>query len=144
VDESRARVPGKASDADDRRGVAAGSRSAARMAVGRYGEDVAVRYLQDAGYEVLERNWRCDLGELDIVARERDAIVVCEVKTRRSATYGPPQEAVTRVKLARLRRLAVRWLLERDVHPRDLRVDVLAVTCARSGRAVVEHLRGVA
>jgi len=71
-------------------------------------------------------------------------LVACEVKTRRTVSFGPPQEAVTRVKLARIRRLAVRWLIERDVRPQEVRIDVLAVTCARSGAAVVEHLRGVA
>lgn len=116
----------------------------AKDAVGRYGEDVAARFLADAGLVVLERNWRCELGELDIVAREADVLVVCEVKTRSGAAYGTPLEAVTARKAARLRRLAVRWLSERPVRPAAVRIDVVAVVRPLKGAAVVEHLRGVA
>ena len=62
--------------------------------LGSYGERMAVRYLTDRGLEVLDRNWRCDLGEIDIVARDGGCLVVCEVKTRRSTTFGQPIEAV--------------------------------------------------
>ena len=116
----------------------------ANAALGRYGEDVAARLLAESGMVVLERNWRCELGELDIVAREGDTLVVCEVKTRRSARFGTPQEAVTRVKMARLRKLALRWMREHEVHPREIRIDVVAVTRGTAGPAQVEHLRGVA
>ena len=85
----------------------------AKDAVGRYGEDVAARHLTEAGLVVLERNWRCREGEIDIVARDGDVLVVCEVKTRRSTTYGTPLEAVTYRKAARQRVLAARWLAER-------------------------------
>lgn len=121
-----------------------GNAGGARGALGRYGEDVAARFLTDAGLVVLERNWRCDLGEIDLIAREGDTLVICEVKTRRSARFGPPQEAVTRIKLARLRRLASRWLAEHDAHPHEVRIDVIAITRGRSGPASVEHLQGVA
>ncbi|TAK68095.1 MAG: YraN family protein [Actinomycetota bacterium] len=113
-------------------------------AVGQYGEDVAARHLQASGLVVLERNWRCERGEIDIVAREGDVLVVCEVKTRRSAAYGSPLEAVTRRKAARLRALALRWLDERAVHPREIRFDVIGVTPRDRGAALVEHVRGVA
>jgi putative endonuclease len=112
-------------------------------ALGRYGEDVAVRHLQDAGLVVLERNWRCDLGEIDIVARDGSTLVVCEVKTRRGTAYGSPADAVTPAKARRLRRLAVRWVRERSVHPPEIRIDVVAVLRGRRGAAGVEHLRGV-
>lgn len=67
----------------------------ARGALGRYGEDTAARLLADAGMAVLERNWRCRAGELDIVAMDGDAVVVCEVKTRREGSFEHPMEAVT-------------------------------------------------
>ena len=121
-----------------------GNRGGARGALGRYGEDVAARFLTDAALGILERNWRCDIVEVDLVAREGDTLVICEVKTRRSARFGPPQEAVTRIKLARLRRLASRWLAEHDAHAREIRIDVVAITRGPSGPASVEHLRGVA
>ncbi len=113
-------------------------------AVGDYGEQVACAHLTDAGLEVLERNWRCDQGELDIVARDGDTLVFCEVKTRRSDRFGSPVEAVTRAKAARLRRLALCWVREHDIPARSLRIDVIAVRVACSGPARVEHLRGVA
>ena len=62
----------------------------AKDTLGRYGEDVAARHLAEQGYQVLCRNWRCDLGEIDIVARDGDCLVVCEVKTRRSTACGLP------------------------------------------------------
>lgn len=117
---------------------------AAKDAVGRYGEDVAARHLVDEGYQLLHRNWRCELGEIDIVARDGDCLVVCEVKTRRSASFGHPAEAVTARKVARLRRLAARWLEESGLRPPDVRIDVVAVMRPPQGPAVVEHLRAVA
>lgn len=113
-------------------------------AVGRYGEDVAVRHLTEAGLVIVERNWRCPLGEIDIVARDGATLVVCEVKTRRGTGYGLPAEAVTPVKAARLRRLAVAWLRAREVHPGAVRIDVVSVLRPLRGPARVEHLRGVA
>lgn len=112
-------------------------------AVGAYGERVASRMLAEAGLVILERNWRCASGELDIVAREGRTIVFCEVKTRRSETYGVPAEAVGTEKMRRLRALAALWLA---AHPRirgEVRFDVVSVWPQLSGPAAVEHLRGV-
>ena len=115
----------------------------AKDAVGRYGEDVAAAFVARAGWTVLDRNWRCAEGELDLVALDGDEVVAVEVKTRRSATYGHPAEAVTPRKLARVRRLTARWLREHDVRARSVRVDVIAVLVQRQGAAQVEHLVGV-
>ncbi len=114
------------------------------LAVGGYGERIAERYLSDRGLVVLERNWRCEFGEIDLVAREGDVLVVCEVKTRRGTAYGSPAEAVTAAKLARLRRLAAAWVAQRGGGFEDVRVDVVGVFRPRSGPCVVEHLQGVA
>lgn len=116
----------------------------AKDAVGRYGERVAVAYLERVGFEVVECNWRCQAGEVDVVARDGDCLVIVEVKTRRSTACGHPFEAVTAVKAARLRRLAAAWLAEHDARPVSVRVDVIAVLRPLRGAAVVEHLRGVA
>jgi putative endonuclease len=124
--------------------------STARSALGRYGEDVAARHLVESGLSVLDRNWRCRAGEVDIVAREGDVLVVCEVKTRRGVGFGTPLDAVTPVKAARLRRLAVHWLAEQreggeSVDPTgfsEVRFDVVSVLAPASGAAIVEHLRG--
>lgn len=113
-------------------------------AIGEYGERLACEYLTGLGYEVLDRNWRCDQGELDIVARDGDSLVFCEVKTRRSTAFGSPVEAVTPAKAARLRRLAVCWLREHTRHATELRIDVIGVLRPPRGAAELEHLMGVA
>ncbi len=113
-------------------------------AIGEYGERLACEYLTGLGYEILDRNWRCGQGEVDIVARDGRCLVFCEVKTRRSTAFGSPVEAVTPVKAARLRRLAVSWLQEHGVRSPDLRVDVVGVLRPLTGPAQIEHLQGVA
>lgn len=115
----------------------------AKDAVGRYGERVAVAHLERVGFEVVERNWRCRAGEVDVVARDGGCLVIVEVKTRRSMVCGHPFEAVTAAKVARLRRLAAAWLAVHDDRPASVRVDVIAVLRPLRGAAVVEHLRGV-
>lgn len=115
----------------------------AKDAVGHYGEDVAARHLVEAGMEVVERNWRCRAGEIDIVARDGETIVFCEVKTRSGEGFGTPAEAVGRDKAQRLRALACRWLVERRPPYGELRFDVVSVRRRPRGAATVEHLRGV-
>ena len=115
----------------------------AKDGVGSYGERVAARLLVDSGMTLLDRNWRCAAGELDLVARDGDTLVVCEVKTRSSDRFGSPLEAITRTKAARLRRLAVLWLAAHDVHPVEIRFDVVGVVRSARGAATVQHVRGV-
>ena len=117
--------------------------AAARQALGRYGEDVAARHLVDQGLVLLERNWRCDEGEIDLVLRDGPTLVVCEVKTRTSLEVGTPHEAITDAKLARLKRLGERWAAERGVRPDGTRVDLVAVLRPRRGPAVVDHVAGL-
>jgi putative endonuclease len=118
----------------------------AKDKVGRYGEDIAARYLRDTGFDIVERNWRCASGEIDIVAWDArsSTLVICEVKTRRGLTFGSPLEAVTWRKLARLRGLAAQWLREHALAPAEVRIDVVGIVAPRRGPAVVEHLEGVA
>jgi putative endonuclease len=129
--------------------------------VGRLGEDAAVTFLAAQQYVILDRNWRCRAGEIDIVAKEGDNLVFVEVKARSSLRFGHPFEAVTPTKLARLRSLSVLW---RDAHPLTTgssRIDVISVVLpgsrlglgvgagAGAGAVVgaaspqIEHLRGV-
>ena len=114
-----------------------------RLALGAYGERLAAEHLTRAGLHVLDRNWRCDAGEIDLVLRDGDVLVVCEVKTRSSDSCGSPHEAVTPVKLARLRRLAARWIAAHQVHPTEVRIDLVAVVRPRRGPSVVDHVRGL-
>ncbi|HYN75464.1 MAG TPA: YraN family protein [Candidatus Limnocylindria bacterium] len=115
----------------------------AKDALGRYGEDVAARHLAATGLVVIDRNWRCAEGEIDIVARDGDVLVVCEVKTRRSTLRGTPVEAVTARKAARLRVLAVRWLAVHSAAPRAVRFDVVGILADGRGAAHVDHRQGV-
>ncbi|MFB0617989.1 YraN family protein [Streptomyces sp. AGS-58] len=118
----------------------------AREAIGRYGEDLAARRLAETGMTILERNWRCGrTGEIDIVARDADALVVCEVKTRRGGGYEHPMAAVTPEKAARLRRLAEHWIQAHGgAPPGGVRIDLIGVVLPRRGAPSVEHARGVA
>ena len=113
----------------------------AKDAVGHYGEDVAARHLTEAGLQIVARNWRCGEGEIDIVARDGDTLVICEVKTRSATGFGLPAEAVTRRKADRLRRLAYLWLLENPAGGAEVRFDVVSVLRQPVGAATVEHLR---
>ncbi|QNJ39811.1 YraN family protein [Streptomyces buecherae] len=118
--------------------------SSARRALGAYGENLAVRRLVAAGMLVLARNWRCREGEIDIVALDGDALVICEVKTRRAGAYEDPMAAIGQAKAERLRRLAARWLERYGGPPAGgVRIDVVGVRLPDRGAPAVEHVRGV-
>ncbi|MFL6072873.1 MAG: YraN family protein [Mycobacteriales bacterium] len=108
--------------------------------LGRWGEDLATRHLAEDGLTVLDRNWRCQDGEIDVIARDPDRLVFCEVKTRSSEEFGTPAEAVTPAKKARVRALARRWLDEHEVRAPELRLDVISVLAPPGGPVQLEHL----
>ena len=112
-------------------------------ALGRYGEDLAVEHLRRQGLTILARNWRCPTGELDVIARDGSALVICEVKTRRSTAYGSPLDAVGPRKIRRMRELALRWLDEQHLHVPEIRFDVIGIVQPLVGQPVLQHLRGV-
>jgi len=101
-----------------------------RRALGAQGEELAARWYQARGYRVVDRNWRCRDGELDVIVERDGTSVFCEVKTRSSAAFGTGLDAVTGVKQLRIRRLAAQWLRTRAPapRPRQIRFDVAAVT----------------
>jgi putative endonuclease len=114
-----------------------------RQALGRWGEDLAARHLEQAGYELLARNWRCRAGEIDIVARIERAIVFVEVKTRSGLAFGEPACAVTQVKAHRIHAVAGRWLAEcRPPGWHDLRFDVISIVRQRDALPELVHLQG--
>lgn len=115
----------------------------ARAVLGAVGETVAERYLTRRGMVLLDRNWRCREGEIDLVLRDGDEVVVCEVKTRRSTTFGDPVEAITAAKVARLRRLAGCWLADHPVTGGGVRLDVVGLLRHPDGTYRVDHRRGV-
>lgn len=114
----------------------------AKDELGLRGEQLAAEYLERAGLRILDRNWRCAQGEIDIVAAERQVLVVCEVKTRSGVQFGTPLEAVTRAKQKRLRRLAFQWLAANGVLFDEVRIDVVGLTKASDGTFEIEHVRG--
>lgn len=116
---------------------------ATKDTVGRSGEELARTWLTHKGLEILDANWRCPIGELDIVALDGDVLAFVEVKTRTSTAFGHPAESVTRAKLARLRRLAGAWVEAHEVHASGMRIDVIAVLQRRGERPLVEHIEGV-
>ena len=111
----------------------------ARPSLGRRGEELAARLYRRRGFTILERNFRCRAGEIDLVARAGSTVVFCEVKTRRGDAFGTPAEAVTGLKQARLRRLAAEWLRTRRPGPVDVRFDVVSVI-VRGGKTEVSHI----
>ncbi len=110
--------------------------------LGRLGEQLATTFLTELGYEILDRNWRCSLGELDIVARDGEAVVFVEVKTRSTDRYGLPVEAVGPVKLARIRGLAGEWLHVHDYAFGAVRIDVISVLGV-GPNALIDHRKAV-
>lgn len=116
---------------------------AAKDDLGRAGEQRAAEHLRAHGYTILDRNWRCPQGEVDIVAVDGTDLVVVEVKTRRSEIFGHPFEAIDERKRARLWRLATAWICaHRDLaRGRRLRLDAVAVLGSDPATATVEHLR---
>ncbi|MFF3443562.1 YraN family protein [Streptosporangium sp. NPDC002721] len=115
---------------------------AAKDELGKHGEQIAVDYLLAQGLRILDRNWRCPDGEIDIVALEGRTLVAVEVKTRSGRSHGTAFEAVTSAKIARLHRLATGWLAGRQERFDAVRVDVVALE-RFAGDFVVRHERGV-
>jgi putative endonuclease len=113
--------------------------------LGRRGEKAAAAYLASLGYRILDRNWRCASGEIDIVALDRGELVVVEVKTRSSRSYGDPLEGVTPQKLTRLCVLAGAWRrAHRGVRASGTRIDLIGILLARHVDPVIDHLRAAA
>lgn len=98
-----------------------------RQALGAAGEDLVADWYRRNGFDVVDRNWRCQSGELDLVAASGRTLVFCEVKTRRSTRFGAPVEAVTHDKQRRVRRLAAMWLDAHTTRGADVRFDVASV-----------------
>ena len=113
------------------------------QALGAHGELLAARFLARQGMVLLDHNWRCPQGEIDLVLRDGRTLVVCEVKTRTSNAYGTPHEAVDARKVDRLRRLDACWLRVHSAHPDDIRLDLVAVLQPWAAEPEIDHVRGL-
>lgn len=113
-----------------------------RPGLGRFGEGLAERYLAGKGYAVVGRNWRCPRGELDIIARDGGTLVFVEVRTRRGAAFGSPEESITDVKKARLIETARAYLQESGcAEDTPWRIDVVGVEVTRGGKvSEIRHI----
>ncbi len=116
--------------------------------VGRRGEGLAAEYLERLGWTILDRNWRCPAGELDLVALEpgpdaRDCVVFVEVKCRTGIGYGDPLEAITVAKVSKLVELSRLWLRSHDVRAPRMRIDGVGVLDVRGRRPEIAHAKGI-
>jgi len=109
--------------------------------LGKLGEDLASVYLQENGFSILERNWRCDAGEADIIAIEKDILVFIEVKTRSGAYQGLPEYAVTAQRRARYEIIAINYLRARQRPSGQVRFDVIAVCMTGKQQCLLRHHR---
>jgi len=98
-----------------------------RINLGRRGEEISVEFLRKQGYKIMDRNYRCPQGEIDIVAKDKDVLCFVEVKTRRTEKYGLPAEAVNCHKQEKLARVALTYLKEKNISQQELRFDVVSV-----------------
>ncbi len=108
-------------------------------ALGRKGEDAAARYLEQRGYDIVARNWKCVAGEADIVARDEDWLVFVEVKTRRNTDKGFPSEAVDERKRSRYERIALAWAASHSDTDVPVRFDVVSIVVVGKDKAVIRH-----
>jgi len=98
-----------------------------RIGLGKKAEEAAALYLRNQGYKIIERNFRCSFGEMDIIAEDGDVLVFVEVRSRRSSAYGLPQETVAWLKQQKLRRLAVYYLKIKNAGEKKCRFDVIGI-----------------
>ncbi len=118
-----------------------------RQLVGARGEDLAAAELIRQGMRIVTRNWRCSIGELDIIAEEeldgRRTLVFCEVKCRTGLGYGSPLESITYAKLRKLRQLSAQWLVSAAPSVDAVRLDAIGVVLIRGQRPQLTHVRGI-
>nr|WP_205753560.1 YraN family protein [Arthrobacter ruber] len=115
----------------------------AKDRLGRRGEATAAVYLEEAGLTIVDRNWRCPAGEIDLVAVDGSTLVIVEVKTRSSEDFGQPLEAITAAKLERLYLLASKWARSHNLRFSGFRIDAVGVLDDGTGAPRIEHLQGV-
>lgn len=115
----------------------------AKDQLGRRGEATAALFLEQAGLRIVDRNWRCPAGEIDLVAVDGSTLVIVEVKTRSSDDFGQPLEAITTGKLERLYLLASKWARAHNLRFSGFRVDAVGVLEDGTGAPRIEHVRAV-
>lgn len=110
-----------------------------RKRLGERGEEAAAAYLERAGLQIVEMNWRCPSGEIDIVALDGQTLVLCEVKTRKTASKGTPESAVTPAKQRKYAKLAAAYVQQAGIEPVETRFDVISILVVSDDRALLRH-----
>ncbi len=114
-----------------------------RQIVGRRGEDIAAAFLLAKGFSEIGRNWRCRMGEIDLIVKRGDEVRFIEVKLRRTDTYGNPEDAITQGKLRHLARAIECWLRDQPTEPRRYQADAVAIKCYPGEDPEVVWIEGI-
>ena len=112
-----------------------------KRTLGQRGEAIAAAYLLGKKFAIVEKNYRCKGGEVDIIAREGNTFVFVEVKTRRSLSFGPPQLALTPFKQRQISKAALTWLAKKQLFGASARFDVIAILMPDHNVPVIDHIR---
>lgn len=111
--------------------------------IGKIGEEIAVKYLQDIGYEIIQRNYSCKLGEIDVIAKYKGELIIIEVKTRTSNLYGQPAEAVNDIKQKHIFKAAQYYLIKNKMEDTLVRIDVIEVYLNKNKTYKLNHIKQV-
>ena len=112
-------------------------RQSAHLITGKQGEKVAANYLKKNGYKIVDRNYHCKFGEIDIIALEGDLLTFIEIKTRSSREHIPPEFTVTKHKQSKIKRSALHYLGKHGIENRDCRFDIVAITLEKGKKDIV-------
>lgn len=115
--------------------------SDSRKELGEKGEKAAQMFMQDRGMEIVDTNWKCSYGEVDIVALDEDTLVFCEVKTRRTTSAGIPEEAVTLAKQKRYSNIARVYTSRCELKYKEIRFDVMGIYALNESQALLRYAR---
>ena len=107
-----------------------------RLQTGKIGEDLAVDFLKNSGYRIIERNFRCKLGEIDIIALDKNILAFVEVRTKKTSSFCTPQETVTFSKQKKLQKLSLYYLAKKQIKNRDCRFDVVAIDLSKGKNGI--------
>ncbi len=109
---------------------------------GNYGENLAVKFLKEKGFEIIEQNYRHGHGEIDIVAKENETLVFVEVKLRKSLEYGPPELAINNAKQKQVRKIAERFIYQKGhkIEFEEVRIDVIAILAPQNEKPEIRHI----
>lgn len=111
-----------------------------RLTLGKKGEDIAASFLEKKGFQVIQRNYRQKIGEIDIIAKQNEWLVFIEVKTRKSVRFGMPFEAVTQAKQTQIGKVALDYMTRNNLLDQPVRFDVISILFTGNGKTDIEHL----